>query len=251
MNLETALALLPSTDKGVVSVLSGGLDSTIMTYLLTRKYGNDKVFALSYFYGQKQAVELTRAEETCKHLGVEHKIIDLRLLGDIASKVSANISGTDIQMPTIQDVLAMPQPKTYVPFRNMILNSIAFSFAESNDCNFIFTGMQSVDSYGYWDTTPEFIRDMNKVASHNRMHVIQMVAPFVSISKTEEIQIAQEMGNVRLEHTLTCYNPDEEGRSCGKCPSCAERIKAFINNKLIDPVPYSTMIEWEKLMELN
>ena len=57
MNLSTAIAALPDTDQNVVSVLSGGLDSTIMTYILVQKYGADRVFALSFFYGQKQAIE--------------------------------------------------------------------------------------------------------------------------------------------------------------------------------------------------
>ena len=251
MNLQQALDKLPNTEHNVVSVLSGGLDSTIMTYLLTRKYGNDKVFALSYFYGQKQAVELTRAEETCKHLGVEHKIIDLRLLGDIASKVSANISGTNIQMPTIQDVLAMPQPKTYVPFRNMILNSLAFSFAESNKASHVFTGLQVHDEYGYWDTTQKFVDCMNAVAGQNRTHKVKLEAPFSLLSKYDEIMIAMEMGNVRFDYTLTCYNPDEDGNSCGKCPSCSERIANFIKARVKDPIPYNPPIDWDKFLPVT
>ena len=44
----------------VVSVLSGGLDSTILTYKLVDEYGADNVYALSFFYGQKQSAEGTR-----------------------------------------------------------------------------------------------------------------------------------------------------------------------------------------------
>lgn len=245
MNLQSVISMLPDTDKNVVSILSGGLDSTIMTYILVEKYGSERVFALSYNYGQKQKRELEMAAKTCSHLGVTHKVLDLAILGDIAKNVCANISGTDVAMPTIRDVLGDPQPKTYVPFRNMILNSLGFSFAEANQASHIFTGLQSTDEYSYWDTTLEFIRDMNRVASHNRTFLVQMVAPFADISKTDEVAIAQEIKNVRLDYTLTCYNPDEEGRSCGRCPSCAERIKGFMNNKLIDPVPYQINIPWK------
>ena len=245
MNLQSVISMLPDTDKNVVSILSGGLDSTIMTYILVEKYGNERVFALSYNYGQKQKQELEMAAKTCSHLGVKHKVLDLSILGDIAKSVCANISGTDVAMPTIRDVLGDPQPKTYVPFRNMILNSLGFSFAEANQASHIFTGLQSTDEYSYWDTTLDFIRGMNQVASHNRTFSVQMVAPFAEISKTDEIAIAQEIAAVRLDYTLTCYNPDDEGRSCGKCPSCAERIKGFMNNKLIDPVPYQINIPWK------
>ena len=51
--------------------------------------------------------------------------------------------------------------------------------------------------------------------------------------------LPDEDGNYLLDQG-TCYDPDEEGRSCGRCPSCAERIKAFANIQEIDPIPYQT-----------
>lgn len=246
MNLQEALELLPETDKNVVSVLSGGLDSTIMTYLLIRKYGSKRVFALSYNYGQKQKIELSRATQTCTYLGINHKILDLSILGDIVRNVSANISGTDVDMPTIKDVLGNPQPATYVPFRNMILNSLAFSFAEANNASHVFTGLQARDMYSYWDSSKEFIDGMNGIAALNRTHNVQLDAPFNMLSKTDELNIAKEMPEVRLDLTLSCYNPDSENRSCGKCPTCAERIKAFMDVGLEDPVAYSVTIPWKK-----
>lgn len=246
MKLNDALAALPDTPHNVVSVLSGGLDSTIMTYILVKKYGKERVFALSYNYGQKQVKELEMAAKTCQHLGIAHKVLDLAILGDIVKDVSANIGGTDVAMPTIKDVLGDPQPKTYVPFRNMILNSLAFSFAESNKASHVFTGLQVHDEYGYWDTTQKFVDCMNAVADQNRTHKVKLEAPFSLLSKYDEIKIAEEIGGVRLDYTLTCYNPDAEGNSCGKCPSCSERIANFIKAKVKDPISYSLYIDWDK-----
>lgn len=246
--MKEALSKLPNTDQNVVSVLSGGLDSTIMTYILVKKYGANRVFALSYNYGQKQKLELTKAALTCHHLGIAHKVLDLGILGDIVKEVSANIGGTDVAMPTIKDVLGDPQPKTYVPFRNMILNALAFSFAESNKASHVFTGLQVHDEYGYWDTSQRFVDAMNAVADQNRTHKVKLEAPFSQLSKYDEIMIAQEIGNVRLNYTLTCYNPDEHGNSCGKCPSCAERIQNFIKAKVKDPIPYDPPLDWGKLI---
>ena len=251
MNMNEALSKLPDTDQNVVSVLSGGLDSTIMTYILTKKYGNNRVFALSYNYGQKQVKELEMAAKTCQHLGIAHKVLDLGILGDIVKDVSANIGGTDVAMPTIKEVLGDPQPKTYVPFRNMILNALAFSFAESNKASHVFTGLQVHDEYGYWDTTQKFVDCMNAVADQNRTHKVKLEAPFSLLSKYDEIMIAQELGNVRFDYTLTCYNPDENGNSCGKCPSCSERIANFIKARVKDPIPYNPPIDWEKYLPYN
>ena len=251
MNLEQALAKLPDTDANVVSVLSGGLDSTILTYILVKKYGKDRVFALTYDYGQKQRREIDMARATCMYIDIKHKVLDLSILGDIVKDVSANISGTDVAMPSIKDVLGDPQPKTYVPFRNMILNSLAFSFAESNKASHVFTGLQVHDQYGYWDTSQRFVDGMNNVASQNRSHKVSLEAPFSELSKYDEILIAQELGDVELDLTLTCYNPDVDGRSCGKCPSCSERIANFAKAGIKDPIPYNVEIPWSKLLVMN
>jgi len=248
MNLQEALAALPDTDDNVVSVLSGGMDSTIMTYILVAKYGKERVFALSYNYGQKQKKELEMAAKTCEYLGIAHKVLDLGILGDIVKDVSANIGGTDVAMPTIKDVLGDPQPKTYVPFRNMILNALAFSFAESNKASHVFTGLQVHDEYGYWDTSQKFVDNMNAVAGLNRTHKVKLEAPFSQLAKWEEIKIAEELGNVKLEYTLTCYDPDDDGRSCGVCPSCSERIQNFIRANVRDPIAYVHGIDWDRFI---
>jgi len=249
MNLSEALNLLPETNHNVVSVLSGGLDSTIMTYILAKKYGVDKVYALSYNYGQKQKKELIMAASTCNYLDIKHHVLDLSILGEIVRDVSANIGGSGVAMPTIKEVLGDPQPKTYVPFRNMILNSLAFSFAEANKASHVFTGLQVHDEYGYWDTSQRFVDSMNAVAAQNRTHKVKLEAPFSHLSKHQEIEIAKELGGVKFEFTLTCYDPDEEGRSCGKCPSCSERISNFAKAGMADPILYSINIPWDKLIK--
>ena len=235
---------LPET-KGVVVILSGGMDSTIAMRICVEKYGAENVKALSFFYGQRQRLELERAKESTSLLGVKHKILDLSILGEIGQGFSANVD-TGIQMPTIKDVLGDPRPKSYIPNRNMILLSISAAFAEVENIDTVIMGLQSVDQYGYWDTTPTFVQKVNEVLNENRMIKIKLTAPFAHLTKTEEINILKELdGNLDLlRHTLTCYNPNEKGESCGVCPTCAERVKAFMNVGEVDPVPYSVNIPW-------
>lgn len=246
MQLEQVLDSLPETKHNVVSVLSGGLDSSVMTMVLVRKYGANKVFALSFDYRQKQRQELIKAAALCAELGVKHQTLDLSVLGDIAAPMSANIEGTAVAMPTIHDVLGDPAPPTYVPNRNMILYSLAASFAEVMKAEHIFCGLQVNDTYGYHDTTAAWVAKMNSVLDENRKIKIKISAPFVGLSKTDEINLAAQLGQQELlVNTLTCYNPNPHGLSCGICPSCAERIKAFKNNKMMDPVPYQKHIDWQ------
>jgi len=232
-------------DENVLVVLSGGLDSSVATMMLVDKYGKDKVHALTFNYNQKQKIECLKAATFCRALEIEHTILDLSVLGEIARPMSANITDTDVDMPNIKEVLGDPQPVTYVPFRNMILLSLALSHAEVQKCSKVFTGLQVHDEYGYWDTTQKFVDSMNGVATQNRQNTIEIIAPFSQLSKADEIEIAIELGQFDLlRHTMTCYEPIGV-LSCGKCPSCAERIMNFMKVGRKDPVPYDIEINWE------
>ena len=228
----------------VVSVLSGGLDSTVLTYKLVNEYGKDNVFALSFNYGQRHSVELEKAKLTCTKLGIVHHIIDISFLNVIIKDVCSLSSSKIVVMPEIEDVIGDPQPVTYVPYRNMILNSIAFSFAESNGCSKVFTGLQINDEYSYWDTTENFIENMNLVSGLNRKHSITLEAPFAYLSKADEIEIGKTLG-VAFEDTWTCYTGDEGDGACGVCPSCSERIANFKKSGVKDPIKYKIDILWE------
>lgn len=242
---------LPDT-KGAVVILSGGMDSTIALRLCVEKYGKDNVRALTFNYGQKQLNEIKHARMSTNFLGVKHKVCDLSVLGEIGQGFSANLD-KNIDMPTIRDVLGDPRPKTYVPNRNMILMSIAAAYAEVESVDTIIMGLQVHDQYGYHDTTQRFVDKINDTLSENRIIKIKILAPFANISKYDEIQLLQELDNniSLLAFTLTCYNPNEEGDSCGKCPSCSERIAAFMKAGIKDPIKYSIDIPWGKSIISN
>lgn len=232
----------------VVSILSGGLDSTILTYQLVKEFGAENVYALTFNYGQRHNIELTKAHLTCGKLGIPLREIDISFLGDVVAPVCSLSAGTEVEMPTIEDVLGDPQPPTYVPYRNMILNSIGFSFAESVGAERIYSGLQVHDEYGYWDTSHSFIDSMNIVSNLNRKNGITLWAPFADMSKAEEIKIGLELG-VPFQDTWTCYRGEEGNGACGVCPSCSERIMNFAKAGLADPCPYEISIPWIELYQ--
>lgn len=229
--------------KNKIISLSGGLDSTILTYKIVNEFESDKVKTLTFNYGQRHSIEVEKAKLTCKLLNVEHKIIDISFLGNLVSNSSSLIKTSNIEVPTIKEILGNPQPVTYVPYRNLIFLALTLSFAESNDADEIFIASQSQDLYAYWDNSQEFINKINEISQLNRLHEIKITAPFVHLTKADEIKIGKEL-KVPFENCHTCYNPNELGESCGKCPSCAERIKAFMENNLIDPISYQIDIPW-------
>lgn len=248
MHKEEAINLLPQA-KGCVVILSGGMDSTIAMRIAVEKYGSDNVRALTFNYGQKQHIEIVKASQSTYLLNVKHRVLNLSILGEIGQGFSANLD-SNIAMPTIHEVLGAPRPKTYVPNRNMILMSIAAAYAEVEDLDTIIMGLQIHDEYGYHDTTQRFVDKINNVLSENRIIKIKVTAPFSQLSKHDEIKILQALdGNVDLlRHTITCYNPDHDGRSCGKCPSCSERIMNFVKAGIADNIPYQIDIDWLKLI---
>lgn len=231
-------------------LLSGGMDSTIAL----RKAIDDfeSVIAISFDYGQRQKHELTCAKKVCKKLSIPHEVIKIPFLNKISKGFSAN-TDTDLKMPTIKDILGLPQPTTYVPNRNMILLSIAASYAEVNTCHSIITGLQVHDEYSYHDTTPKFVRSLNRALMQNRTFPIEIIAPFQILNKTNELQELIKMeGTVELlRDTITCLNPENVGKnkvlSCGECPSCSERIQAFINVGVKDPIDYKRKIIWSNV----
>ena len=245
MNLSEALKSLPDTTGCVVN-LSGGLDSTIAMRICIERYGAHNVRALSFFYGQKQWKELLKAGQSTAFYNVDHKILNLEVLEQISKGFSANVD-ENIEMPTIKEVLGDPRPKTYVPNRNMILMSIAAGYAETQNIDTIIMGLQVHDEYNYHDTTARFVEKINDVLAENRMIKIKVIAPFSELSKRDELNILRELeGNLNLAAmTHTCYNPvGEYGLACGKCPSCAERIKAFRDIGEQDPILYDMHIKW-------
>ena len=235
----------------VIVVLSGGLDSSIALRQSIEKYGIENVYAISFDYQQIQNFETKCAKKICEKLSIKHSIIDISFLSLIGKGFSAN-TDKDLPMPTIMDVIGNPQPPTYVPNRNMILMSVAASFAEVKKANKIIMGLQVHDEYAYHDVTQAFVDAVNAVLQHNRTWPIEVIAPFISSSKTQElIELMQMDGNLDLsKFTLTCYNPvtppednefNEYGHnaiSCGVCPSCSERIQAFKNVGENDMIPY-------------
>ena len=244
MNAIKFLSDMPDVKKAVV-VLSGGMDSTIAARLAVEKYGSRNVHALTFFYQQKQSIEIDFAELNSKKLNLaKHMKVDIGFLGHMVRGVSANIVGGQ-SMPTIEEILGDPAPLSEVPFRNGILMMISAAYAQSNGLQAVITGIQAQDQYSYWDTTPAFIKSMNAVISQNRIHSIKFHAPWQGINKSEEIKTLIELdGDIKLlENTITCYNPSGSV-SCGKCPSCSERIAAFMKLGLKDPISYSIDFNW-------
>jgi 7-cyano-7-deazaguanine synthase len=219
-----------------VVLLSGGLDSTTVLAMAVEE--GLEITAVSFSYGQKHTLELKRAESIAEHFKVkEHLVINL----DPEPFRGSALTGAGT-VPENRASLQSTIPVTYVPARNTVFLSIALGVAESRGADSVFIGVNSLDYSGYPDCRPEFIEAFQnlanlatKTAVEGRPPVIK--APLLHMTKAEIIRKGTELG-VDYSTTLSCYRPDEQGRSCGVCDACMLRLAGFHANNLTDPAQY-------------
>ena len=148
------------TTRRAVLLLSGGMDSAT-TGAIAREEGFE-LFALSFRYGQRHAIELEAARRVAAALGVaRHAILDIDLGAFGGSALTAAI-----EVPKDRPLADMDAaiPVTYVPARNTIFLSLALGWAETLDASDLFIGANAIDYSGYPDCRPEFLRAFEAMA---------------------------------------------------------------------------------------
>ena len=220
-----------------VVLVSGGLDSA--TVLAIAKADNFYCYALSFDYGQRHRVELVAAKNITATMGVsQHQVMSL----DLTWMGGSALTDDAIPVPAQAQADSAQIPITYVPARNTIFLSVALGWAEVLGASHIYLGVNAVDYSGYPDCRPEFLSQFQATASlGTRAGVegrpIQIVAPLITLTKKEIISRGLSLG-VDYGLTLSCYDPDEQGRACGRCDACGLRRQGFEQAGAIDPAKY-------------
>ena len=226
--------------KKAVILLSGGLDSA--TCLAIAIENGFSPYALSFRYGQRHEFELNSAKAVSKSMGIEEHIIldiDLRAFGGSALT-------DDIEVPKDRDEVDITNeiPVTYVPARNTIFLSFGLAYAETLEANDIFIGVNALDYSGYPDCRPEYIASFQKLANLATKtgvegeSLINIHTPLIDLTKSEIIKKGLSL-DVNYGLTHSCYDPDQNGYSCGHCDACQLRIRGFEEAGLSDPLKYS------------
>lgn len=238
-----------------VLLLSGGLDST--TVLAQAVAQGFAVHALSFDYGQRQAIEL-RAARTIAQRGGAHAFrvarIDLGAWGGsaltshdidvpkeplIEKCVQAGLASAEQQAGPAQPVQGIPV--TYVPARNTIFLSYALAWAEVIGARDLFIGVNAVDYSGYPDCRPDFIEAFERLANLGTRAAdggppYRVHAPLMDLSKKAIILLGQELG-VDYSLTHSCYDPQAD-LACGRCEACQLRRQGFEAARVADPTRY-------------
>jgi len=222
-----------------VVLLSGGLDSA--TALAIAKSEGFALYAMTFSYGQRHALEVAAARRVAECAGVARHIVvpvDLRQFGGSALT-------DDIPVPKGRSAEEIGRgiPVTYVPARNTIFLSFAVAWAEVLGAADIFLGVNALDYSGYPDCRQEFLAAFEKMAMlgtkagvEGQMQ-LKIHAPLIESSKAEIIRRGLALG-VDYSQTTSCYDPAADGAACGSCDACLLRLKGFREAGAQDPIHY-------------
>ncbi|MCZ7630714.1 MAG: 7-cyano-7-deazaguanine synthase QueC [Microthrixaceae bacterium] len=222
-----------------VVLLSGGLDSaTVLAEALSEGF---ECHALSFRYGQRHSVELDAAARVASSLGAaDHVVVEVDL-----SAIGGSALTGDIEVPKHDSLERIGEgvPVTYVPARNTVFLAVALGMAEVLGSTDIFIGVNAVDYSGYPDCRPEFIdafvalADVATVAAVEHGARTRVHAPLMEMSKADIVTLGTRLG-VDYSLTVSCYDPDGDGRACGRCESCLWRRDGFVGAGVEDPTRY-------------
>lgn len=215
-----------------VVLLSGGMDSCVCAGMAVRD--TEPAF-LHVSYGQRTEQREIEAFRAIAHF--YHVTDTLEVRADHFKTIGGS-SLTDESRP-VKDADAGQTgiPDTYVPFRNANLLAIAGSWAEVLEAEYIYIGAVEQDGPGYPDCRRAFFDAFSRVINEGTRPEtrISVRTPLIEMAKSDIVRAGVEL-EVPFHLTWSCYV--NTSIACGRCDSCALRLKAFETAGIDDPVPY-------------
>lgn len=207
-------------------VFSGGQDSTTLLFWAMKNFS--EVIALSFNYNQRHKLELDCAKDICRKHGVEHHILDLGLLNQLAPN---SLTRADIEVDKASEK-ADGLPNSFVDGRNLLFISFAAVFAKQRGVSAIVTGVSQSDYSGYPDCRDVFIKSLNTTLNLSMDYEFDIMTPLMWLDKSQTWKLADDLGVLEIikNETLTCYN-GIIGNGCGECPACGLRKNGYLEFK--------------------
>lgn len=219
-----------------ISVLSGGLDSTVATAYFKDQY---QIHAVTFNYGQKSAeMEIKSSQVICEIMGMEHTVIELpwlAALGNSALTSQEEVPQLGMDQLDDQELCDQTARKVWVPGRNIVFTAIATSFAEAEGASAIIVGWDEEEAATFPDNSQEFLEAFNQVLEVGSLDEIEIKAPLINLNKTEIVELGDEV-EAPLSLSYSCYMGGEE--HCGTCESCMRRKRAFYKSGVVDYTRY-------------
>ncbi|MDP3034323.1 MAG: 7-cyano-7-deazaguanine synthase QueC [Methanobacteriaceae archaeon] len=228
---------MPQKQKKAISVLSGGLDSTVATSALKEEY---EIHALTFDYGQRSANrEIESSKQICQKLGIKHTVMDLSWLGKLGKSA---LTVHEKEVPQLEsdklddkEICDETARKVWVPGRNVVFTAIATAFAEAEDAEIIIVGWDLEEAVTFPDNSREFLEAFNKTLEIGTLEGVQIEAPVIDLNKNEIVEMGEKV-DAPMEMSYSCYMGEEQ--HCGLCESCMRRKRAFEMAGVVDKTDY-------------
>ncbi len=196
----------------VVSLVSGGIDSALMS-LLIRDAGHEQL-PLFVNYGQQAFTEEWKA---CR---LHHKKFGLPVpehaeLPDYGRLIPSGLTCPD------KDIVR----DAFLPGRNMLFILVGASYARSVGADAVAIGLLNEKTHLFPDQTIAFLRSAEKTIAAAIDGEIGIMTPLIDFFKADVVALAAEYG---IQCTYSCH---KGGKSpCGQCIACKEFPKKGGNN---------------------
>lgn len=203
--------------KKILCEVSGGYDSAAALLKTKEMFPDAEIHGFMVQYGQiPESIEEEKALKFCEKENVKLKIVkiyDLFTTGTVTGKDSADTTGV---------------AKIYTPLRNLVIISMAASYAESIGAELIVTGSKGLNDdgkpYSFKDSVLPFYELMNGVLNYTaykdiKIFPILMHHRNIKMTKREVFEYLSSKG-YKMDDFWNCFNSAVE--KCGLCNNCIE-----------------------------
>jgi 7-cyano-7-deazaguanine synthase len=223
-----------STDERIAVLFSAGLDSAVLLAHVSQQSPGATI--------QPIYVSTGLAWEREEQQMAERYLNALAATAPIAPLASLTVDMRDVYPPTHWAVRGQPpgydtpDEDVYLEGRNIVLLSKASVFMARHAISRVMIGPLAGNPFP--DATPQFFDAMARALALGLGAPISIEAPFAEMKKADVIRLGRSLG-VPFELTLSCMQP-KNGRHCGRCSKCRERIEAFREAGENDAADYVT-----------
>lgn len=190
----------------IVTLVSGGLDSTLMSLLIQEE--NIKQFPLFINYGQlSYRAELKALTyNTNKYNLPKPKTVNI---SDYGKLIKSGI--TNKSKHIFFDA--------FLPNRNLLFLLLASSYAYDVQATSVAIGLLNDSNHIFYDQTSQFVNSVNKLITKTLDYNIKFITPLIKFNKQQVVVLAKKK---EIKGTYSCHKGNSE--PCGECISCREYL---------------------------
>lgn len=188
----------------VVTLVSGGIDSSLMSMLI--REGGHSQLPLFVDYGQRAVAQEWKACEA------HHKRFELPApvrveLPDYGRLIPSGLTNPDMDL--VDDA--------FLPGRNMLFLLTGASYARAMSADAVAIGLLNEETHIFPDQTSAFLRVAESALSLAVDKRVKILTPLLDFYKRDIVALAK---NYDIMATYSCHKGEDA--PCGKCIACSE-----------------------------